>query len=292
MSASGSSSTRVVAVGGGHGLAATLRAVRTITDAVTAVVSVADDGGSSGRLRELLHIMAPGDLRKCMVALAEPDSLLARAFAHRFSEEELAGHALGNLVLAGLMEVADDPVAGIAEACRLLGVRGSVLPATSIPVVLEADSDGGQVAGQVAVMATPRIRRVSLCPPDAAPPPEAMAAIGEADLIVIGPGSLYTSVLAALVVPGIREALARAPARKVYVSNLRPQVPETAGFDVGMHVSALVAHGVDVDAVLFDPAVMPLGVPGVPARAAELTRPNGRAHDPVKLAEALRDLLG
>ena len=151
-------------MGGGHGLAATLTAVRRYTDQVTAVVSVADDGGSSGRLRELLGVMPPGDLRKCMVALAEPDSILAIAFARRFTEEELAGHSLGNLVLAGLIDAADDPIAGIDEACRLLGVIGRILPATTDPVVLKADADSGQVAGQVAVMATEGSDTSRWCP--------------------------------------------------------------------------------------------------------------------------------
>ena len=132
---------RVVAIGGGHGLAATLRAVRTYTDRVTALVSVADDGGSSGRLRELLHIIPPGDLRMCLVALAEPGSPLATAFDHRFTEEELAGHSLGNLILAGLIDGAADPVVALDEAGRLLGVTGRVLPATTEPVVLKADQD-------------------------------------------------------------------------------------------------------------------------------------------------------
>ncbi len=160
------SGPRVVAIGGGHGLAATLRAVRRYTDEVTAIVSVADDGGSSGRLRQLLQIIPPGDLRKCLVALAEPGSSLATAFEYRFGEEELAGHSLGNLILAGLIDGAPDPVAALDEACRLLGVRGRVLPATTEPVVLKAEADGGQVDGQVAVMATDHIRTVSLVPPD------------------------------------------------------------------------------------------------------------------------------
>ena len=283
---------RVVAIGGGHGLAATLRAVATYTDHITAVVSVADDGGSSGRLRELLHIMPPGDLRTCLVALAEPDSLLATAFAHRFTEEELAGHALGNLVIAGLMDAADDPVRGLDEACRLLGVRGRVLPATTEPVVLKAESDGGPVAGQVAVAGTDHINRVSLVPGDAVPPVEVVDAIGAADLIVIGPGSLFTSVLAAIVVPGIRRAIEDSPARTAYVCNLRPQDPETSGFDLGMHVSALVAHGVVPDVVLYDPVGLAPGDPGVPVLERSLCRPNGLAHDPAKLAECLSGLLG
>ena len=157
---------KVVAIGGGHGLAATLRAVRTYTDRVTAIVSVADDGGSSGRLRELLEMIPPGDLRKCLVALAEPGSPLAAAFEYRFGEEELAGHSLGNLILAGLLESCGDPVAALDEACRLLGVRGRVLPSATEPVVLKAEAAGGPVAGQVAVNGTDHIRTVSLVPAD------------------------------------------------------------------------------------------------------------------------------
>lgn len=288
----GSVPPNVVAIGGGHGLAATLRAVRTFTDHITAVVSVADDGGSSGRLRQLLHAMPPGDLRKCLVALAEPGSLLATAFAHRFTEEELSGHALGNLVLACLMEIADDPIAGLDEACRLLGVRGRVLPATTEPVVLKADRAGGPVTGQVAVMESGRIRRVSLVPGDAAAPPAVLDALEAAQLVVLGPGSLFTSVLAAACAAGITRAIAASRGRTVYVCNLRPQVPETAGFDVGMHVDALVDHGIVPDAALYDPAGVTLGHPSIPVIASSFTRPNGMAHDPVKLASALLALLG
>lgn len=282
----------VVAVGGGHGLAATLRAVRTYTDRVTAVVSVADDGGSSGRLRQLLHIIPPGDLRMCLVAMAEPGSPLAAAFEYRFTDEELNGHALGNLVLAGLIDGSGDPIVALDEACRLLGVRGRVLPATTDLVVLKAESDGGQVAGQVAVGATDNIRTVSLVPADPEAPPAAIAAIEGADQIVLGPGSLFTSVLAAIAVPAIREAINRSPAQKVYVCNLRPQVPETEAFDVGMHVEALVAHGVRLDVVLCDTSALPLGNAPVPVVDTPLGRPHGLAHDPPKLASALSDLLG
>ena len=282
----------VVAIGGGHGLAATLRAVSHYTDRVTAIVSVADDGGSSGRLRELLHIIPPGDLRKCLVALAAPGSLLASTFEYRFSGEDLGGHALGNLILAGLIDETGDPVTALEEAGRLLGVKGRVLPSTVEPVVLKAEADGGHVAGQVAVMATDNIRRVSLVPSDPEAPAQAVAALAEADQIVLGPGSLFTSVLAALAVPGIREGISRSSARKAYVCNLRPQIPETESFDVGMHLEALVAHGVSVDVVVCDTAGMPLGRPLVPVVDRPLSRPNGLAHDPVKLASALSDLLG
>jgi uncharacterized cofD-like protein len=282
----------VVAVGGGHGLAATLRAVRSYTEAVTALVSVADDGGSSGRLRQLLHIIPPGDLRKCLVAMAEPGSLLARAFEYRFTEEDLDGHALGNLILAGLLDAAPDPVAALDEACRLLGVQGRILPTTTEPVVLKADAAGGQVAGQVAVMATDDIRGVSLVPADPPAPAAAVAALADADQIILGPGSLFTSVLAATAVPDIRQGIRTSAARKIYVCNLRPQVPETHAFTVAMHVEALLAHGVDVDVVVCDTAGLTLGEVPVPVVDTDLARPSGLAHDPVKLASTLVHLLG
>jgi uncharacterized cofD-like protein len=284
---------RLVAVGGGHGTAVTLRAARRYASAVTAVVSVADDGGSSGRLREFLDVVALGDLRKCLVALAADDSLLARTFEHRFAEEELAGHALGNLVLAGLAEAAGDLVAGVDAAARLLGAVGRVLPATTERVVLKAEAGDGEVAGQVAVAATHRIRRMSLVPGDARPPAEALAAIAEADQIVVGPGSLFTSVLAAVAVPGIAEAITGARGRRVLVCNLRPQIPETEGYDVGDHVRALAEHGVEVDVVLCDTGA---GMHRGSVRGPELVdRPlagaNRLVHDPAKLAVALSDLL-
>jgi uncharacterized cofD-like protein len=283
---------RVAAVGGGHGLAATLSAVRRYTDQVTGVVSVADDGGSSGRLREMLGVMPPGDLRKCMVALAEPDSMLAVAFARRFSEEELAGHSLGNLILAGLIDAADDPIAGIDEACRLLGVTGRILPATRDPVVLKADADSGPVAGQVAIMGTGGIRHISLVPEDPVAPAAAVEALEAADQIILGPGSLFTSTLAAAAVPGIRNAIRRSSATTVYVCNLRPELPETADFDVAMHLDALASHGVEVDVVVRDPSGIPLGKPSCRIVDAPLARSNGRAHEPVKLASALSGLVG
>ncbi len=282
---------KVVAVGGGHGLAATLRAATTYSDRVTAVVSVADDGGSSGRLREVLEIIPPGDLRKCLVAMAEPGSTLATLFDYRFGDDVLSGHSLGNLILAALMDRAQDPVEALDEACRLLGVHGRVLPATIEPVVLKADADSGPVAGQVAVMATGHIRRVSLVPSDPVAPDDAITALADADQIVLGPGSLFTSVLAAIAVPGVREGVERSGAAKVYVCNLRPQVPETEDFDVAMHLEALAAHGVSVDVVLADTSGLELRSPSIPVVDIPLARPNGMAHDAAKLAVALSDLL-
>jgi len=283
---------RVVAIGGGHGLAATLRAVRTYTDQVTAIVSVADDGGSSGRLRELLHIIPPGDLRMCLIALAEPGSTLAMAFGHRFDQEELAGHSLGNLILAALMDASGDPVSALDEACRLLGIHGRVLPSATEPVVLKAEAAGGSVTGQVAVNGTGHISRISVVPSDPPAPPAALEALANADQIVLGPGSLYTSVLAALIVPRILEGCNRSSAQRVYLCNLRPQDTETAGYDVAMHVAALLDHGVTIDTVVCDSASISIGRTPVPVVDVPLARPNGLAHDPTRLAQTLSDLLG
>jgi len=281
----------VVALGGGHGLAASLRAVRRYGGDVTAVVSVADDGGSSGRLRDVFGVPPPGDLRKCMVALGAP-SVWAQAFEYRFDAGELEGRALGNLVIAGLASSTGDFLFAVEEAGRLVEADGTVLPATTVPVVLKADAAGGAVQGQVAVAQAGRIARVSMVPVDAEPPPAALAALARADQIVVGPGSLYTSVLAALAVPALRDALAAARGRKVYVCNLRPQVPETEGYDVAAHLAALEAHGVEVDVVLCDTTGIALGTPNRPWVDARLARPNGLAHDSERLAAALVDLVG
>ncbi|MDQ6928483.1 MAG: YvcK family protein [Actinomycetota bacterium] len=291
---------RVVALGGGHGLAATLQAVRRYADEITAIVSVADDGGSSGRLREAFNIPPPGDLRRCLVALADPASLWTSAFAHRFEAGELEGHAFGNIVIAGLADSTGDFSVALAEAGRLVGAVGKVLPATRHPVVLKAvvragdGTNGAPIEGQVAVANSGGITGVSLVPADAEAVPEAIDALRAADQIVIGPGSLFTSVLAVTAVPAIRDALEATPARKVYVCNLREQRPETSGYDVAAHVEALEAHGVHVDTVVSDPAGLPLGrLPdGVVGVQAPVSRGSGAAHDPQKLAEALENLVG
>ncbi len=282
----------VVAIGGGHGTAVTLKAARRYAGQLTGVVSVADDGGSSGRLRELLNVVALGDIRKCLVALAEPDSALAVAFERRYDEGELAGHALGNLILLGLIDATGDLVQGVREAGLLLGAQGEVFPATTEPVVLKAESAQGTVAGQVAVMGTEGLSSVSLVPDDARPPPTAVERILGADQIVIGPGSLFTSVLAAVSVQGIAEAVASGHAQVVYVCNLRPQVPETQDFDVAAHVAALARHNVTVDVVVCDTIQgMAIGATDVPVRDVPLTGENRLVHSPAKLAQALAGLL-
>ena len=282
---------RVVALGGGHGTAVTLQAARRYASELTAIVSVADDGGSSGKLRQSLGIPAPGDLRRCLVALSDPDTnALAAAFEHRFDD----GHALGNLVIAALTAAMGNFVAALHEAGRLLGAEGTVLPATVDPVVLKAVADAGEVEGQVNVANAGRIAHVSIVPPDAPPPPEALDAIARADQLVLGPGSLFTSVLATTAVPALRDALAErdtARQRLVYVCNLR-ESSETPGFDAAAHLHALLAHGVEPDVVLYDPAQMAAGDCDTACVAADLASGDGTAHDPAKLAIALADLLG
>ena len=285
----------VVALGGGHGLAVTLRAVRTYAGEVTAVVSVADDGGSSGRLRHDLGILPPGDLRRCLTALCPDRSTAARALEYRFPTGDLAGHAVGNLLIAGLAAVVGDFVSALDETGRLIGSTGRVLPAAIEPVVLtagDAADAGGRIEGQVAVQNTPGVRSVRLRPADAAAPPAVVDAIGRADQVVMGPGSLFTSVLAAALVPDVRRALADSRATKVYVCNLGPQIPETEGMSAADHVDAPIAHGVPVDVVLLDGAPDDGAGAGiaVPAAVRPVARADGRAHDPVRLAEALAGL--
>jgi uncharacterized cofD-like protein len=292
----------VVALGGGHGLATTLNAIRRYAGAVTAVVSVADDGGSSGRLRQVHGVPAPGDLRRCLVALAEADTVWREAFEHRFRGGDLDGHALGNLIIVGLTQVLGDFGQALEEAGRLLECAGRVLPATTDPVVLTADAGDGdgvdRVEGQVAVSnSLDPIRRVHIVPEDAKAHPEVMSAIELADQIVLAPGSLFTSLAPVLCVPAIREALAATRGRIVHICNLQPQVPETLGLDATDHLRAVIDHGARVDTFLYHlggelPAdeitIRALGVEPV---AADVAGPGGHTHDPAALAKALEGLL-
>ena len=298
----------VVALGGGHGLAAALRGIRRYASSVTAIVSVADDGGSSGRLRRDLGVLPPGDLRRCLVALAN-DELWARTFEHRFAAGELDGHALGNLVLVALTETTGDFTAALDAAGEMLGTVGRVLPATTEPVVLKAEvaltgasaadatDDVGEVEGQVAVQNSRNIRRVELVPADASAPTDAIRAIEGADQVVLAPGSLYTSLLPVLCVDNVREAIAGARARVVQVANLRPQPPETSGLDGTGHLRAVRGHGVRVDVFLSDAGgalavddeeVRAMGA--VPVAAPVATQ-RGLTHDSERLARALQGLL-
>lgn len=287
----------VVALGGGHGLATALRAIRRYAGSITAVVSVADDGGSSGRLRRDLGVPPPGDIRRCLVALAGDDGVWSQAFEHRFAEGELEGHALGNLVLVGLAETLGSFPDALDEAGRLLRAVGRVLPATVEPVVLKAELAGEMVEGEVAVANSRGIRRLELVPADVVATPPAVDAILAADQVVYAPGSLYTSVLPVLCVAGLRDAVASTDARVIQVANLRPQVPETAGMDVADHLAAVLAHGARVDTLLYDTGdglavdharLQTLGVDPVGANVA---RPSGLAHDPERTAVVLQRLV-
>jgi uncharacterized cofD-like protein len=288
----------VVALGGGHGLAVVLRAARGYAGSLTAVVTVADDGGSSGRLRRDLGVPAPGDLRKCLVALASENSGWRAAFEHRFEVGELGGHALGNLIIVGLAETLGDFGAAVDEAGRLLEVVGRVVPATTEGVVLKADVEGEAVEGQVAVENSPgRIRKVGLVPDDADASPAALAAIAGADQVVLAPGSLYTSLLPVLCVRAIRDAVGAARGRVVQVSNLRPQPPETDGLDATAHLRAVREHGGRVDVFLYqrdgvlaadESTIRAWGIEPV---AADVDSASGLVHDPARLATALQALL-
>jgi uncharacterized cofD-like protein len=325
-----------VALGGGHGLHATLSALRLLADRslagpVTAVVTVADDGGSSGRLRRELGLLPPGDLRMALAALAgehtasgaacddrsADDAPWVRLLQHRFGGSgALAGHAVGNLLLAGLMEVTGDPVAALDGVAALVGARGRVLPMACEPLDIEAevtgldDDDPGRthrIRGQVAVASTPgRVRRVRLVPEHPRSCPEVVAAVRSADVLLLGPGSWFTSVLPHLLLPELRDALVASHARRVVVLNLAPEPGETAGFSPEQHLAVLAEHAPDlrVDAVLADVGAVP-----VPDRlrraAAAMLAPGGQVHlasvaadpttprhDPHRLADALAAVLG
>jgi len=241
---------RIVAIGGGTGLSALLRGLKEHTSNLTAVVTVADDGGSSGVLRAGLGIPPVGDIRNCIAALADAEPLMSELLQYRFpasTEGEahgLAGHAVGNLLLAAMTAVeGGDFEEGVRRINRILAVRGQVVPVTPQPLTLHAVlGDGRVVDGQSAIMGSIGIERVWLTPRDVHASVDALTAIAEADLIVIGPGSLYTSLLPSLLLPDIRGALLSAPAPVFYVCNVATQGGETAGFDLAAHVEALVAH--------------------------------------------------
>jgi uncharacterized cofD-like protein len=281
---------RVVCIGGGHGLAATLRAAASYAADLTGIVSVADDGGSSGRLRTATGLPAMGDIRRCLSALADPAVPLASVFEYRF-EGGGEGHALGNLLIAALADRTGSFTDAVAYVGELLGVVGQVLPATEELVDLCAATPTGTVRGQVAVQQSLGIERVWLDPPSPSAPKRALAALEAADQVVMGPGSLFTSVLAALAVPQVRDAVAATPARKVYVCNLRPQPPETSGYDVAAHVRALRGAGIVPDVVLCEPGALERGSVDIEVAEAPVAVRNGLAHDPDRLGAALAGLL-
>jgi uncharacterized cofD-like protein len=312
-----------VAFGGGHGLSASLRALTKLRGRdeapafdITAVVTVADDGGSSGRLRAERGTLPPGDLRQALAALAAPEprtATVAALFQHRFGPssfdvpQTLSGHPVGNLVLCGLLEMFGDPVTAIARAAEMVGARGRVLPMSPMPVAIEADvrDPGGRlhtVAGQHAVAVSPyHIDAVRLTPSDPPACDDAVKAVAAADWLIFGPGSWYTSVIPHLLVPTLADAVLASPARRLVILNLATEL-ETSGLSLAEHLDALTRYlpGLRVDVVLADghavgdPAAVDRAAQSLGARLALAPVAVGDGtprHDPTALAAALAPLL-
>jgi len=236
---------RIVVIGGGTGLAVLLKGLKKYTSQLTAVVTVTDDGGSSGRLRAELGVLPPGDIRNCLVALAETETLMDKVFQHRFFEGgSLKGHNLGNLLLVAMTEITGDFVSAIKEVSKVLAVRGKVIPATLEHVVLGACMrDGVTIFGETSIRDYgDAIEKLFLVPGKCMPVPETITAIMDADAIVVGPGSLYTSIIPNLLVDGVAEAITRSSALTFYVSNIMTEKGETDGFTVSDHLKVINKH--------------------------------------------------
>jgi uncharacterized cofD-like protein len=307
---------RVVALGGGHGLHASLSALRRVTTDVTAIVTVADDGGSSGRLREELGVLPPGDLRMALAALCGDDEwghTWSEVLQHRFSSQgELHGHAVGNLLIVALWELLGDSVAGLDWVGQLLGAHGRVLPMSSVPLDIAAEVAGIDplkpeettvVRGQVACASTSgRVRSISLIPEEPPASPQAVKAVREADWVVFGPGSWFTSVLPHLLVPELAHALVTTRARRMVTLNLSPQRGETDHFRPETYLEVLHEHApkLGVDVVLADrgtvddvePLTTVVRQLGGRLELDDLNRGDGTPrHDPDRLAAALERIL-
>ncbi|AGL03548.1 gluconeogenesis factor YvcK family protein [Desulfoscipio gibsoniae] len=251
---------RVVVIGGGTGIPVLLRGLKQYTGNLTAIVTVADDGGSSGRLRGDLGILPPGDIRNCLVALADREPLMEELLQYRFAAGELKGHNLGNLLLAALCGISGGFDRAVRGLSRVLAVRGQVFPATLADVRLCAEmEDGTVVCGESKIPKSgKKIRRVFLDPGNCRPTEEALKAIWEADAIIMGPGSLYTSILPGLLVQGIPEAIARSRAAKIYVCNVMTQPGETDGYPASRHLQAIIEHaGAIIDYIVVNTASVP-----------------------------------
>lgn len=305
---------KVVALGGGHGLAASLSALRRLPTNLTGVVTVADNGGSSGRIRDELGGLPPGDLRMALAALCGDDEwgrTWADVLQHRFtSDGPLDGQSVGNLLISGIWDLLGDNVNGLDLVGQLLGAQGRVLPMASIPLTIEADvrldcapDQLSRVTGQVEVASTAgRFVNVWLEPLDPPACPQAVEAIDAADWVVIGPGSWFTSVLPNLLVPGIRQALARTRARRVLVLNLGEQVGETTGLSPHGHLEVLASHAPELhfDYVLADTGMVDeagILAAGAKSLGAELisahvsSGPGSVLHDPLRLAAAFHHIM-
>jgi uncharacterized cofD-like protein len=313
----GFTSARVVALGGGHGLAASLAALRHVVTDLTAVVTVADNGGSSGRLRKEFGALPPGDLRMALAALCGDDEwgrTWAEVLQHRFSSKgEMHEHAMGNLLIVALWELLGEHVAGLDWVGRLLGAHGRVLPMSVSPIDIAAEVSGlvpgdpgalTTVRGQVEVASTSgRVTSVQLEPEDPPACPEAVAAVRDADWVVLGPGSWFTSVIPHLLVPELRDALVQTSARLAVTVNLVAQEGETDGFSQENHLEVLAAHAPDlkVDVVLADrrsvgdePQLRRIAASlGADLVVADVAAADGSPrHDPLKLANAYAGFVG
>ena len=302
---------RIAAIGGGTGLSTFLRGIKERTSNVTGVVTVSDDGGSSGILRHELGILPPGDIRNCIVALAEAEPLMKELFEYRFTEGNgLAGHSFGNLFIAAMSGVTGNFEQAVSESSRVLKVTGRIVPSTLVDVRLTADmADGTVVLGETNIAASPkRIRDVQVSPAEPEAFDAATNAIRDAELTVIGPGSLYTSLIPNLLIPGIARALIESEEPVVYVCNIATQPGETDGYTLRDHLKAIDRHlpGLTIDYVVANSNMKPLG-PDFPSSelveisdvgsftgrliTADLMNDGFRGHhDPVKLASVLMDI--
>ena len=308
----------ITVVGGGHGLSVLLRGIKQATSNVTAVVTVADDGGSSGRLREELGMIPPGDLRNCLVALADTEPLMEKLFQHRFEgDSQLSGHSFGNLFIAAMAQVTGDVETALKESSKVLAVKGRVLPASKEFVRLDAImEDGSIVCGESKIPeAHKKIHRVKLFPEHVEAVQSSLDALRDAEAIVLGPGSLYTSIMPNLLVEGIGDALCRSRAVKIYICNVMTQPGETDGYTASMHVKAILDHAGRnaVDYVIVNSTPVPedlkkkyaevgaypvivdedvLKALGVGVIKADLiTNHDAIHHDPKKLAESVMQVV-
>lgn len=305
---------KVVALGGGHGLAASLSALRRLPTDLTGIVTVADNGGSSGRLRDELGVLPPGDLRMALAALCGDDEwgrTWADVLQHRFSSEgALHGHAVGNLLIAAIWDLLGDHVSGLDLVGQLFGAQGRVLPMAAVPLSIDADvrlhaspEEVTHISGQVEVATVDgHVLGVRLEPSDPPACPEAVAALDAADWVVIGPGSWFTSVLPNLLVPGLRAALGRTSAKRILVLNLGEQKGETSGFSPENHLEVLASHApeLQLDYVLVD-LVLDDGSKSLAAAAKSLgaeliaadiaMAPGSAQHDPLRLASAFHQIM-
>ncbi|MFA5881776.1 MAG: gluconeogenesis factor YvcK family protein [Eubacteriales bacterium] len=310
---------KVVVVGGGTGLSVLLRGLKKYTSNITAIVTVADDGGSSGQIRGEFGILPPGDIRNCLVALADKESLMEELFQHRFTNGHgLAGHNMGNLLIAAMTQISGDFEKAIREMSKVLAIRGQVLPATLTDCSLCAElEDGSIIEGESKIPRTGKlIKRVFLKPGDCEPVPEALNAISDADIIILGPGSLYTSVIPNLLVRGMADAINKSAAVTVYVCNIMTQPGETEGYKASDHIRAIHQHA---GSGLIDYAI--INIEDIPRKLLQKYREEGAVpvrpnlkeieqmnvipvkrnlvfetdvvrHDPNKLAEAVMELIG